>query len=162
VEAGGHCPGPTAGTLFWGMVLPSTAAVSRSTPSPIPDTCGPHKMAHPYQNMTPSESFKSSPKPQPRRRSSHRGRSSSKKTSKSTRHGVAQSESRVERTTSSQHLSAALQLANTSTASPGSSERVRTHVLDDQQTFSLVGAALGARLCMLPMPDDAPPQTCSV
>ena len=96
------------------------------------------------------------------KRSSHRGRSSLKKTSKSTRHGVAQSESRVERTTSSQHLSAALQPANTSTASPGSPERVHTHVLDDQQTFSLVGAGLGARLCMLPMPDDAPPQTCSV
>jgi hypothetical protein len=57
---------------------------------------------------------------------------------------------------------AALQPPNSSESTvsrPRSSERARTPELDDQQAFSLIGASVGARLCLSQMPPDTHPQT---
>jgi hypothetical protein len=49
----------------------------------------------------------------------------------------------------------ALQPPDTSTGScPHSSERARTPELDNQRAFSLIGASVGARLCLSQMPPD--------
>jgi hypothetical protein len=131
-------------------------------------------MAHPYPSLTPSVSFKSSPQPQPRKAHAVDDLSTQLEEDVKVykaRRGAVEVSARENDFWSTfnplnlggrikKGLSAALQPSNTSTASrAGSPEGVRTPVLDDQQAFSLVGASLGARLCLSQMPDDAPLQT---
>jgi hypothetical protein len=114
-------------------------------------------MAHSYPNLTPSESFKSSPQPQSREAhtvdylSTQLVEDFKVYKARCSVIGVSARENDFWSTLNplnlggciKKDLSATLQSPNTSTASlPSFTERVRTPMLDDRQAFSLLGPSL--------------------